>query len=219
MTDLIQPQPQSQLNNPPSPPEEFLQTPLTETPQPPTVAQAPAEAPGEIDDITSGSIGVIRRTTIPFLAKHRFSRFISPPASPSPPLKDRNGDVPFPRQSNTPSPCPSVSLSHQAKHSSAPTTGIDSYALSKDSALMDFYKGSLELTPLPRFEDSQSYFVGWDQTPPAGRGQGCVSETEAGWSRSGVRGWSFVGKAWSDMVDERRGGDAGKKRGWGWLTV
>ncbi|WVQ62564.1 uncharacterized protein L199_000706 [Kwoniella botswanensis] len=215
MTSLVQ-FPTSINHHPTSPPDELLQTPSEESPR------HPPQAGEEI----SSSIGVIRRTTIPFLARNRFSRFItSPSPSPSPKI----GDVPFPRQPNTPSPAPSISLSHLEGHLDGKhTSSNESYALSNDPALMDFFKGSLEVTPLPQFEDndSQSYFVGSDQTietpqharQEQGTCQGCVSETEAGWSRSGVRGWSFVGKAWSDMIDEIRD-DKAQRGGWGWLTI
>ncbi|WWD09048.1 hypothetical protein V865_007168 [Kwoniella europaea PYCC6329] len=208
MTSLVQ-SPTPIDHHPTSPPDDLLQTPSEEVPR------HPPQAGEEL----SSSLGVIRRTTIPFLARNRFSRFIT---SPSPSPSPKNGDVPFPRQPNTPSPAPTISLSHLDGKN---TSSNESYALSNDPALMDFFKGSLEVTPLPQFEDndSQSYFVGWDQTIETpqrarheqGTCQGGVSETEAGWSRSGVRGWSFVGKAWSD---ERRD-DKAERGGWGWLTV
>ncbi|WWC66664.1 uncharacterized protein I206_100568 [Kwoniella pini CBS 10737] len=180
-----------------SPPSETLQTPMNEQ----LMAQAPA---------TAG------QGTIPFLSKHKISRFIS--SSPTPSLSNklkRCGEVPSPRKSNT----LSSSLGVNQLNGSAPLSSTQtSYALSRDSALVDFFRGSAEVTPIPRFEDyTRGYFEGWDdQGGLNDRLQGCISETEAGWSRSGVKACSWAG-AWSDLT---YGGRISIRRQVsGWLTI
>ncbi|WWC58241.1 uncharacterized protein I303_100779 [Kwoniella dejecticola CBS 10117] len=194
--------------------------------------------------------------TIPFLSKHKFSRFIT--SSPTPKSITTNeqvryGEVPSPKRPNTPSNSLIASqvtrYGHVDGKGDGTVTGIEisqsssstqtSYALSRDSALADFFRGSAEVTPLPRLGDqdpSQGYFIGWDITPANvnldenvnvdvnfdGRVnlQGCVSETEIGWSKLGVRACSLNGAftvtEWSNEVKGRAGR---RGRGLGWLTI
>ncbi|WWC85918.1 uncharacterized protein L201_000788 [Kwoniella dendrophila CBS 6074] len=193
------------------------------------------------------SVGVIRRTTIPFLAKHRFWRFLnhtpgipsdkspsnSPASSPSNSFKSKYGQVPFPSQSSPFGHNEGGHMFDASLEESGNRTDGFSYQLSRDSALADFFRGSAEVTPLPQIEleeidQSQGYFFGWDKDHSRlhdaskeltfGEQEliGCVSETEAGWSKFGVKGFS-LNKAWSEFIEDRRQVD--KPDDFGWLTI
>ncbi|WRT63730.1 uncharacterized protein IL334_000653 [Kwoniella shivajii] len=191
-------------------------------------------------------VDLLKRSTIPFFAR-RPSRFIPSPSVSLLPsgINDDNanvdgddnadvqGEVPLPRLSiTTPQPLflsqPHSHCRSYISHDPVPASdcgSFRSYGLSQDSALRDFFRGSIEVTPLPEMNaDREGYFIGWDMGADADTDADasvkdeveCISEAEAGWSKSGVRGGSLL-RVYTEFMEE---GEARKEGpGWGSLTI